>query len=179
VQTFWSGEWSSLAETISRQQLLRLVIHVPPGHGKSLIANVFYPAWVQAGALSPSPLLFATYALREYVQTCGLMSYGASLADAFGRKQARRPVELGETVSDHLLRRAVHGRRIDEASTGLEEGVHHLRAGVARDGVVARLSQPSRSSEARLRTRNSKIETRAQRIVAIPIAINARGVACC
>src|SRR5258707_4626858 len=57
--------------------------------------------------------------------------------DLVGRKQARRPVELGETVSNHLLGRAVHGRRIDQTPAGVEEGAHHLRAGVARDRVVA------------------------------------------
>src|SRR5947208_10223498 len=57
--------------------------------------------------------------------------------DLVGRKQARRLVELGETVSNHLLGRAVHRRRIDQAPAGVEEGAHHLRAGVARDRVVA------------------------------------------
>src|SRR5262249_421700 len=47
-----------------------------------------------------------------------------------------RPIELGETVTNHLLGRAVHGRGIDQASAGIEEGAHHLRAGVARDRVV-------------------------------------------
>src|SRR5262245_31757296 len=50
-----------------------------------------------------------------------------------GREQAWRPIELGETVTNHLLGRAVHGRGIDQASPGIKEGAHHLRAGVAHD----------------------------------------------
>src|SRR5215475_5531534 len=56
--------------------------------------------------------------------------------DLVGREQSRRPVELSETVPDHLLGRAVHGRGIDQASAGIEEGAHHLRASVARDRVA-------------------------------------------
>src|SRR5262249_38823822 len=57
--------------------------------------------------------------------------------DLVGRKQARRPIELGEAITNHLLGRAIHGRGIDQASAGIKEGAHHLRAGVARDRVVA------------------------------------------
>jgi hypothetical protein len=47
------------------------------------------------------------------------------------------PFELGETVTNHLLGRAIHGRGIDQAPARIEEGAHHLRAGVARNRVVA------------------------------------------
>src|SRR5919197_2958273 len=57
--------------------------------------------------------------------------------DLVCRKQARRRVELGETVPNHLLGRAVHGRGIDQASAGIEKGAHHLRTGIARDRVLA------------------------------------------
>jgi hypothetical protein len=42
--------------------------------------------------------------------------------DLVGREQAWRPIELGETVTNHLLGRAVHARGIDQASAGIEEG---------------------------------------------------------
>src|SRR5262249_22879180 len=57
--------------------------------------------------------------------------------DLVGREHAGRPIELAETVTNHLLGRAIHGRGIDQASAGIEEGPHHLRAGVARNRVVA------------------------------------------
>jgi len=40
-------------EAVSRKEVLRLLINVPPRHGKSLIANVFYPAWVWAQQTPP------------------------------------------------------------------------------------------------------------------------------
>src|SRR5262245_6094660 len=57
--------------------------------------------------------------------------------DLVGRKQARRSVELGETVPNHLLGRAVHRRGIDQAPARIEERSYHVRADVARDRVVA------------------------------------------
>src|SRR5215475_7483295 len=47
--------------------------------------------------------------------------------DLVGREQAWRPIELGESVTNHLLGRAVHGRGIDQASPGIKEGANHLR----------------------------------------------------
>ncbi len=35
-------------EAVANQQVLRLLINVPPRHMKSLVANVFFPAWVWA-----------------------------------------------------------------------------------------------------------------------------------
>src|SRR5262249_7840108 len=52
--------------------------------------------------------------------------------DLVRREQACRPIELGETVTNHLLGRAIHGRGIDQASAGIEKGAHYLCAGVAR-----------------------------------------------
>ena len=57
--------------------------------------------------------------------------------DLFGREQARRLLQLVEAISDHLLRRPVHRRQVDHAPAILEEGPHDLRAGIARDDVIA------------------------------------------
>ncbi len=35
-------------EAVANQQVLRLLINIPPRHMKSLVANVFFPAWVWA-----------------------------------------------------------------------------------------------------------------------------------
>ena len=35
-------------EAVAHQQLLRLLINLPPRHMKSSVANVFFPAWVWA-----------------------------------------------------------------------------------------------------------------------------------
>ena len=35
-------------EAVANQQVLRLLINLPPRHMKSLVANVFFPAWVWA-----------------------------------------------------------------------------------------------------------------------------------
>jgi hypothetical protein len=66
---------------------------------------------------------------------CGAPAAGGN-PDFIGREHLGL-IELAEAVADHLLRRAVHRRRIDHPSAGLEEGAHDLRAGVARDDVVA------------------------------------------
>jgi hypothetical protein len=42
-----------------------------------------------------------------------------------------------QAVTDHVLRRAIHGRRVDEAPAGLEEVAHHLGALVTQAAVVA------------------------------------------
>src|SRR5689334_19855325 len=48
-------------EAITAGELTRLVINVPPRHGKSLLVSVFWPAWVWAS--SPEQRwLFASYA---------------------------------------------------------------------------------------------------------------------
>src|SRR5262249_2186863 len=51
--------------------------------------------------------------------------------------RVRGPVELGEPVPNRLRGRAVHRRGIDQAPARIEERSYHLRAGVARDRVVA------------------------------------------
>ncbi len=47
-------------EAISRGELTRLVVNIPPGHMKSLLVAVFWPAWVWAN--DPSwRVLFTSY----------------------------------------------------------------------------------------------------------------------
>jgi hypothetical protein len=41
-------------EAVAYQRCLRLLINVPPRHMKSLVANVFFPAWVWANAATPT-----------------------------------------------------------------------------------------------------------------------------
>src|SRR5258708_31259445 len=35
-------------EAVANQQVLRLLINIPPRHMKSLVANVFFPHWLSA-----------------------------------------------------------------------------------------------------------------------------------
>ena len=54
--------------------------------------------------------------------------------------RGEQPVLIGDpfqAIADHLLRRAVHGRRIDRAAAGLEERPEHLDADLPRRLVVA------------------------------------------
>ena len=54
-----------------------------------------------------------------------------------GGEDARRHPELRESVADHLLRRSVHRRRIDEATASLEEVPHDVDTRVSGGPVVA------------------------------------------
>lgn len=58
-------------EAVERGEIKRLVISVPPRHGKSLIASTYFPAWF----LGRNP--------DKYVITA---TYGQDLADDFGRQ---------------------------------------------------------------------------------------------
>ena len=53
--------------------------------------------------------------------------------------------ELTQAVADDVLRRAVHGRRINHAAACGEGGAHHLGAGILRDGVVAYIKRDPRA----------------------------------
>jgi predicted phage terminase large subunit-like protein len=58
-------------EAVERGELLRLILCLPPRHGKSLLASIHFPAWY----LGRHP--------ERYVITA---SYGQELADDFGRR---------------------------------------------------------------------------------------------
>jgi hypothetical protein len=64
--------------------------------------------------------------------------------DAFDVAKRIRLAELAQAVADHVLRRAVHGRRIDHAAAGSEEGAHHIGASIPRDLVVADIERDPR-----------------------------------
>src|SRR5205823_11779640 len=53
-----------------------------------------------------------------------------------GGEDLRRIAQLVEAVADDLLRGAVHGRGVDQATATLEEGAHHFGAGIAGGGIV-------------------------------------------
>jgi hypothetical protein len=58
-------------EAVERGEIKRLIISVPPRHGKSLIASTYFPAWY----LGRNP--------DKYIITA---TYGQDLADDFGRQ---------------------------------------------------------------------------------------------
>jgi hypothetical protein len=58
-------------EAIERGEIRRLMIFMPPRHGKSLISSQIFPAW---------------YLGRNPDRSIILASYEQELADAFGRK---------------------------------------------------------------------------------------------
>ncbi len=61
----------SRLEAIERGEISRLMIFLPPRHGKSLLASTIFPSWY-LGRHSEHHLIFATY--------------GQELSDDFGRK---------------------------------------------------------------------------------------------
>jgi hypothetical protein len=48
-------------------------------------------------------------------------------------------------MADHILRRAIHGRRINHAAARGEEGAHHLGTGIPRDRVAADIKRDPRA----------------------------------
>lgn len=62
---------ASRLEAVARGEVKRLILNLPPRHGKSLLASVFLPSWF----LGRNP--------HRNVIAC---SYGSELADDFGRR---------------------------------------------------------------------------------------------
>jgi predicted phage terminase large subunit-like protein len=66
-------------EAVAKEQILRLVINIPPGHSKSLLVSVFWPAWMWTRRPGWRAL-FASYAkdlaLRDSVRTRDLLKTG-------------------------------------------------------------------------------------------------------
>ena len=58
-------------EAVERGEIKRLMIFMPPRHGKSMLASEFFPAW---------------YMGRNPDQYVVAATYGQDLADDFGRK---------------------------------------------------------------------------------------------
>src|ERR1044072_846690 len=101
-------------EAVERGDITRLMITMPPRHGKSMLASEFFPAWY----LGRNP--------DHYVVTA---TYAQELADDFGRKvknqiedEAYRSIFPGVTLSDD----SKSAKRFHiEGSTG---GIEHATA---------------------------------------------------
>jgi predicted phage terminase large subunit-like protein len=61
IETWHVGAVCEHLEAVARGQIRRLVINIPPGHAKSLLASVLFPAWVWTWA-PEWRALFASYA---------------------------------------------------------------------------------------------------------------------
>lgn len=81
-------------EAVERGEIRRLIISMPPRHGKSLLASTFFPAWY----LGRNP--------DRYVIAA---SYGAELAEDFGRR-------IRNTVQSPLHRAIFPESRLAEGS---------------------------------------------------------------
>jgi hypothetical protein len=84
-------------EAIERGEIRRLMILMPPRHGKSLLSTQFFPAWY----LGRNPERFVITA-----------SYGQELADDFGRR-------VRNLVSDPLHRAIFPAFRLSDDSTSM------------------------------------------------------------
>ena len=100
-------------EAVERGEIRRLMITMPPRHGKSMLASEFFPAWY----LGRNP--------RHYVVTA---TYAQELADDFGRKVKNqiedttfRSVFPGVTLADDS--QSAKRFHIDGAEGGIERGL--------------------------------------------------------
>jgi len=84
-------------EAVERGQIQRLMIFMPPRHGKSLLSTRFFPAW---------------YLGRHPERFIITVSYGQELADDFGRG-------VRNLVSDPLHRAIFPGFRLADDSTSM------------------------------------------------------------
>lgn len=127
-------------EAVSRGRIKRLVINIPPGHGKSLIVSVLWPAWVWTWRPS-------------WQAICA--SYGADLAKRDAIK-ARTLIE-GEWYQTQYVRGAWHMAE-DQNTKGLYKNTafgHRFSCGVDNgtgqraDAVI--LDDPIKAQEAHSR----------------------------
>jgi predicted phage terminase large subunit-like protein len=82
-------------EAVARGEIKRLMISMPPRHGKSMLASEFFPAWTLGR--NPSWQVIAA-------------SYGQDLADDFGRK-------VRNQIGDPLFQQVFPGVRLQDDST--------------------------------------------------------------
>jgi hypothetical protein len=75
--------------------------------------------------------------LPQPARSLDLRSAARGGPDLVGRKHPTVRLELAQGVADDALRRAVHGRGIDQAAACLEKVPHHLGALFARRRVAA------------------------------------------
>ena len=61
--------------------------------------------------------------------------------DFVGREQTPRLAQFFQAVADDFLRRAVHRRRVDQATPCIEKIAHDFRTGFASDTVVAHVER--------------------------------------
>ena len=85
----------SRLEAVERGEISRLMIFLPPRHGKSLLASTIFPAWV-LGRNPERHLIFATY--------------GQELSDDFGRR-------VRNLIADPLHRAIFPGCSLSEDSS--------------------------------------------------------------
>ena len=85
----------SRLEAVERGEISRLMIFLPPRHGKSLLASTIFPAWF-LGRNPERQLIFATY--------------GQELSDDFGR-------HVRNLIADHVHRAIFPGCSLSEDSS--------------------------------------------------------------
>jgi predicted phage terminase large subunit-like protein len=98
-------------EAVERGEIRRLIVSMPPRHGKSLLASVHFPAWYLG--LHPDRSVIAA-------------SYGQELADDFGRR-------VRNTIADPVHRAVFPGCRISADSAAAHR--FNLTAGGAYHAV--------------------------------------------
>lgn len=93
-------------EAVERGEIKRLMISMPPRHGKSMLASEFFPAWY----LGRNP--------ERYVIAA---SYGQELAEDFGRKVRNQMIDpIFQTVfpSCHLMEDSTGAKRFNTTKGG-------------------------------------------------------------
>lgn len=106
-------------EAVERGEISRLMISMPPRHGKSMLASEFFPAWY----MGRNP--------DHYVVTA---TYAQELADDFGRK-------VKNQIEDPIFGQIFPGVRLADDSKSAKR-FHVEQAGVAVEGGIEhRLNQ--------------------------------------
>lgn len=104
-------------EAVERGELKRLIITIPPRHGKSMLCSQYFPAWF----LGRNP--------DKYIITA---TYGQDLSDDFGRK-------VRDQLESHLMQAvfpACEIRKDTRASNRMETSKGGLYFGVGAGGPI-------------------------------------------